>query len=213
MTINPDKSKCVTFSIKNKRNKKDVFNIGTTELENVTEYTYLGLEINVTGSFQNSLDMLSENLNNKAKLKQIPVKTALRLFDAVVLPILTYGSEAWALHLTLDHDKWNKTTTEGTHLNFLKHILGIDRSTNTIICRAELGRYPVSIDINTRIINFYKHVRNMPKDTIIHQTYLLDETLKQNGITGALAQHIKNTGHIYNPEILSFPKSSIKKMF
>ena len=29
-------------------------------------------------------------LNNKAKLKQIPVKTALRLFDAVVLPILAY---------------------------------------------------------------------------------------------------------------------------
>ena len=97
---------------KNKRNKKDVFTIGTTELENVTEYTYLGLKINATGSFQNSLDMLSEKanrakfaLNNKAKLKQIPVKTALRLFDAVVLPILTYGSEAWALHLTLDHDK------------------------------------------------------------------------------------------------------------
>ena len=50
----------------------------------------------------------------------------------------------------------------------------------------------------------------MPKDTIIHQTYLLDETLKHKGITGTLAQHIKNTSHIYNPEILSFPKSLIK---
>ena len=130
-----------------------------------------------------------------------------------MLPILTYGSEAWAQHLTLDHDKWDKTATEHTHLNFLKHILGVNRSTNNIICRAELGRYPVSIDINTRIIKFYKHVRNMPKDTIIHQTYLLDETMKQKGITGILAQHIKSTGHIYNPEILSFPKSLIKKMF
>ena len=97
---------------KNKRNEKDFFTIGTTELENVTEYTYLGLKINAAGSFQNSLDMLSEKanrakfaLNNKAKLKQIPVKIALRLFDAVVLPIMTYGPETWALHLTLDHDK------------------------------------------------------------------------------------------------------------
>ena len=144
---------------------------------------------------------------------QIPVKTALRLFDAVVLPILTYGSEAWALHLTLDHGKWDKTTTERTHLNFLKHILGVNRSTNNIICRAEPGRYPVSINVNTRIINFYKHLRNMPKDTIIHQTYLSDEKLKQKGVTGTLAQHIQNTGHIYNPEIISFPKSSIKRMF
>ena len=116
--INPDKSKCITFSTKNKRNKKDFLTISTTQLENVTECTCLGLDINAAGSFQNSLDMLSEkanrakfDLNNKAKLKQIPVKTALRLFDAVVLPILTYGSEAWALHLTLDHDKWDKTTT------------------------------------------------------------------------------------------------------
>ena len=38
----------------------------------------------------------------------------------------------------------------------------------------------------------------MPKDTIIHQTYL-----KQKGVTGTLAQHIQNTGHIYNPEIIS----------
>ena len=63
MTMNPDKSNCITFSIKNKRNKKDVFTIGTTELENVTEYAYLGLKINATGSFQNSLDMLSEKAN------------------------------------------------------------------------------------------------------------------------------------------------------
>ena len=152
-------------------------------------------------------------LNNKAKLKQIPVKTALRLFDAVVLPILTYGSEAWALHLTLDHDKWDKAATERTHLNFLKHILGVNRSTNNIICRAELGRYPVGIDINTRIINFHKHVRNMPKNTIIQQTYLLDKKLKQKGVTGSFAQHIQSTGHIYNPESISFPKSLIKRMF
>ena len=121
--------------------------------------------------------------------------------------------EAWTLHLTQDHDKWDKTTTERTHQNFLKHILGVNRSTNNIICRAELGRYPVGINVNTRIINFYKHVRNMPKDTTIQQTYFLDEKVKQKGVTGTLAQHIQNTGHIYNREIISFPKSSIKRMF
>ena len=63
MTINPDKSKCITFSTKNKRSKKDFFTIGTTQLENVTEYTYIGLKINAAGPFQNSLDMLSEKAN------------------------------------------------------------------------------------------------------------------------------------------------------
>ena len=63
MTINPNKSKCITFSTRNKRNKKDFFAIGTTQLENVTKYTYLALKINAAGSFQNSLDMLSEKAN------------------------------------------------------------------------------------------------------------------------------------------------------
>ena len=36
-------------------------------------------------------------LNNIAKLKLLPIKTALRLFDAMILPILSYCSEKWAL--------------------------------------------------------------------------------------------------------------------
>ena len=81
-------------------------------------------------------------LNYIAKLKQIPVKTAIYLFDAAVLPIITYGSEIWDLNATLDPDKWDKTSTEQAHLNFIKHILGVNRSTNNLICRVELGRYP-----------------------------------------------------------------------
>ena len=109
-------------------------------------------------------------LNNIAKLKQVPVKTAIYLFDDVVLPILTYGSEIWALKVTLDHDKWDKISTEQAHINFIKHILRVHRSTNNIICRAKLGRYPISIEINTKIINFYRHAKVMPIDSIVHQT-------------------------------------------
>ena len=48
----------------NKRNKKDFFTIGTAQLENVTEHTYLGLKINAAGSFQNSLYILREKANH-----------------------------------------------------------------------------------------------------------------------------------------------------
>ena len=118
-------------------------------------------------------------LNNVAKLKQIPVKTAIYLFDAIVLPILTYGLEIWALNTTLDHDKWDKTSTEQAHLNLIKHILRVNRSTNNLICRAELGRYPLSIEINSKIINFYKHVKAMPVDSIVQQLYMLNKNICQ----------------------------------
>ena len=115
MTVNPIKSKCITFSTKNKRNKKDIFHIGTAPLENISECKYLGLKVNAAGSFLLSKNFLSDKanrakfaFNNIAELKHLPVKTAIRLFDAAVLPILTYGDEVWALNLTLNNDKWTK---------------------------------------------------------------------------------------------------------
>ena len=165
MTVNPTKSKCILFTSKNRINKKDNFNIEEHYLENVSQFTYLGVDINAAGSFKASIDILSTKankakyaLNNIAKLKLLPIKTALRLFDAAILPILTYGSEIWALNSTLDDDKWDISGTELTHLNFVKHILGINRSVNNLLCRAELGGYPISIEINHKILNFYKHI-------------------------------------------------------
>ena len=111
MMVNPIKTKCITFTRKNKINKKDIFSIGEHYLENVSQVNYLGLEINAAGSFKTSMDLLCIKankakyaLNNIIKLKNLPVKVALRLFDAAVLPILTYGSEIWALNSTLDHE-------------------------------------------------------------------------------------------------------------
>ena len=92
----------MTFSSKNKKNTKNVFAIGSCQLENVNEFTYVGLKIDAEGSPSASATMLSSkankvkfSLNNIAKLKQVPVKTAIYLSDAVVLPIITYGSEIW----------------------------------------------------------------------------------------------------------------------
>ena len=151
-------------------------------------------------------------LNNIAKLKQIPVKIAICLFDAAALPIITYGSEIWALNATLDHDKWDKTSTEQADLNFIKHVQGVNRSTKNQICRAELGRYPLSIDINTKIINFYRHVKAMLSDSIVHQLYLLDKNKSQGHVVTTISQHIHNLGYVNNLGILTTPKINTKKL-
>ena len=112
MTVNVTKSKCITFSRKNRKNKKDIFTIGDNSLENVCQFTYLGVDISASGSLKASMDSLCTKANkakyppnNIAKFKRIPVKTAVMLFDATILPILTFGSEVWALTSSLDYDK------------------------------------------------------------------------------------------------------------
>ena len=103
MIINTTKTKCITFQKKNKLNKTELFTVGNCILSNVCEFTYLGIKINASGSFRSSPKFLGENanracfaLNNHLKVRDIPVVIALKLFDATVLPILTYGAEVWA---------------------------------------------------------------------------------------------------------------------
>ena len=128
------KNKMYNIFFKKQENTKNLFAIGSCHLENVNEFIYLGLKIDAADSLSASATVLISKankakfaLNNIAKLKQIPVKTAIYLFDAALLPILTYCSEIWALNATLDHDKWDKTSTEQAHLNFIKHIHGVNR--------------------------------------------------------------------------------------
>ena len=112
MTVNKSKTECMAFSSKSKKNTKDLFTIGSCHLVNVNKFYISWVKIDAAGSLSASATMLGSKankakfaLNNIAKLKQIPVKTVIYLFDAAVLPILPYGSEIWALNVTLDNDK------------------------------------------------------------------------------------------------------------
>ena len=79
------------------------------------------------------------------------------------MPILSYGSEVRAITQTLDCGKWDTTPTKKSHLNLVKNILGVNRSVNNILCRAKLGKYPSTVGINCRMVNFFKHIQNAPE--------------------------------------------------
>ena len=49
LTVNPSKSKCITFSRKNKKNNKDSFVMGKNNLDNVSEFSYLGKKLMLLG--------------------------------------------------------------------------------------------------------------------------------------------------------------------
>ena len=62
LSINTEKTKCMTFQKKNKTSNKDIFQINQTPIENVSEYTYLGITFVPSGSFR----LTFQNLSNKA---------------------------------------------------------------------------------------------------------------------------------------------------
>ena len=78
-----------------KVNERSSFFIDGKVVQNVSEFTYPGINITSNGSFQSTLKNLSCKasspifaLNSRFKLKKIPVKAAFKLFDTTILPIL-----------------------------------------------------------------------------------------------------------------------------
>ena len=184
MNLNIKKTKCLTFQKKNKVEKRQSFAYGEHKIENVASYTYLGMTISANGSFHMSTENLCSKakraifaINNRFPLKQLPVKIALKLFDSAIAPILLYGSEVFSLFTYMDYAKWDNCNVEKVHLNFCKHLLGVNRTTTNNLVRGELGRYPLKININFRIKSFFDHIMNSNKDDLVYQAFKINEEL------------------------------------
>ena len=83
----------------------------------------------------------------------------------MVLPILIYGSEIWGFE--------NIDILERVHLQFCKMILHLKQSTPNFIVYAELGRYPITVSVKLRMINFWSRLLNGKESKICAVLYKL----------------------------------------
>ena len=93
----------------------------------------------------------------------------IKLFDTCISPILLYGSEVWAPYMNHNCTTWDTTQIEKTHTQFLKRLLGVNRSTTNILVRSELGRHSLQEKIVTRNINYIKYVENKGPHVLVKQ--------------------------------------------
>lgn len=71
----------------------------------------------------------------------------LELFDIMIKPILTYGSEVWGLN--------NLDSIETFYLSFLKSMLCVKKSTPNCYVYGDFGVFPLQIDIKMRIAKYW----------------------------------------------------------
>ena len=186
----------------NYKNEEDFLMFKNDQIENVTEFKFLGNKIKYNGNLEPS----SEDLAKKARkamysiksytssYSDLPVKVSCNLFDTLIRPILCYNSEIFYMDIYLKYyrakqrsiknnfqvDKFDfidKTTLEKVHLHFCKNILGVRRNSTNLTARAELGRSPVEKYIAFQTIKYLSRLHMDDINPLLKDAFQLCKVL------------------------------------
>ncbi len=171
LTINNKKTKVVIFNKCGKIMKNNGFSIDKEKLEIVKEMKYLGIVFNSNCTFHSAIENLKKK-SDKAMFKLFKsfgnttpdIRTSIHLFDLMIKPILLYNCEIWGPTIC-NLDKMLEINTSTTqfyykfpfkkmHMKWAKYILGLNNKSTNIAITAELGHYPLIVDIMCTAVKY-----------------------------------------------------------
>ena len=198
LEINLNKTKTLTFN-KSGSFIDENFYLGQDKIESVNSYTYLGLDLDSSGTFENAISKLSEKgLKALFKLYRLTdfnynLPTMIHIFDHTIAPILLYGAEVWGINLAKLRKKgannnFFEKNLEGNpltqlELKFCRRLLHVKRNTPLIGVRGELGRYPITIKAITRSIKYLNQIEKRAQGKLIKDAMQECIALENNGQT------------------------------
>ena len=162
LRINVQKTKTMTIG---KQHKELKVRLDGEELEQVTEFVYLGGLITEDGQCTKDIkrriglaSAMFGRLSRMWKTSSISTRTKIKLYRAFVTPVLMYGSECWCLR------KEDERRILVAEMSWLRRIAGRtrrDRIRNEVI-RKELGQRETLVDkIRKRRLTWFGHVVRM----------------------------------------------------
>ena len=206
LKINSKKTKIMIFQKRPRKSTDINFNIGTESIEIAQEYTYLGTRLTPTGNFTLALEHLKEkamhaftSIRKHSTLNRLRPNTASQIFDTMIFPILSYNSEIWGMYTKQDFKAWDRSPIEKIHLKFCKRYLEVSNKASNIACRAELGRLPLIIPINQRIMKYLVYLNNKDNDSIVKQSFLMSKNLHLINNSGFYSNFINLKEHYHIP--------------
>ena len=233
LTINSKKSKIVIFN-KGGKLLKEQFTLDGKQLEIVPFYTYLGIDIPTSGSFNPGM----AQMNSKAKKAMMPLYTtimqfnlpfnkALHLFQTYVEPILLYNAENFTAMTENQIDKCKRGTLNvyeiatnakmtTTQLKFIKFILGVGKQSPNMAVLGEAAVLPLLMRAYISMLKFWDRIRNMGDDTLVKLAY--KENIQTNSTWCKTIQTLNTSFHLHTkerspPEFPNVVKKKIKTDF
>ncbi|KAG7668437.1 hypothetical protein KSW81_002321 [Nannochloris sp. 'desiccata'] len=106
------------------------------------------------------------------------------VFDVMVDPALAYGAEVWAPELLCQDPL--KNSCERVHLQALKWLFGLPKSTASCIVLSEAGRWPLALRWVKRLARFYNGLVKAPSNSSLKNDFIDKCQLKANPLPGSI---------------------------
>ncbi|XP_077868890.1 uncharacterized protein LOC144359815 [Saccoglossus kowalevskii] len=120
----------------------------------------------------------------------IPVEIHLKMFDAMIKPMLLYCSEIWS-DCIINKGRFLanlNSPMEKLHIKFCKSLLKVNSKATNLACLLELGRLPLAISSIRQMLKYWMRLNDMDHNTLVHEAYQLgiqlDDAGVQNWVTG-----------------------------
>ena len=111
----------------------------------------------------------------------LPPKTACKLFDSNVSPVLNYAAELWGSYKEIQQ-------IETVHYRFLKYTLGVKDSTSNLATLGEFGRFPMCITHSSKIIKYWSRLLKLDKNKLVKKAYNTLYSLHNSGFQTWVSQ-------------------------
>ena len=203
LEVNLKKTKVMIFQKCNRKPKNLQFYYQHNFIDIVQEYTYLGIKITPNGCFTMAQKNLCEKaqraifkVQKYANISKLPLRLAFKIFDATILPILTYGGEIWAVSKKSHFIRWDKSPIEQVHLKFCKIFLQLNRRASNIATRGVLGRLPIQLTLAKKALKYYSYLCDKDECTIVKQAFLISKQLEsenQKSFVNELKSFLRET--------------------
>ena len=196
ITLNIKKTKVMIFNKNGRHIRRNIY-YGDKRIETTRQYKYLGFMVTPSGEITTGLkDLKDRSLRAFAKMKnklgvffkKHPL-ISIKLFNALVQPILLYASDFWGI---LKPPQNNPVET--VHLSFCKQILGVQKQTTNIGVLLELGQVPLSLSAQKNAIKNWVRIINKIKCNAMVENSHANAVLKKLNWSTKIENRISEIG-------------------
>ena len=174
LTVNIEKTKIMVFRRGGSLRKAERWYYHGSQLQVVPYFKYLGVTFSTSGSWARNNTLMGERgqraLNYirsvNFKLSSLPCKALCSMFDAMVVPSMTYGGEVWGFD--------ECSALERVQAKFGKFVLGLPISVPNIVPCMEMGRNSIKCIVYQKIINYWIKISHMTSNRSPWKCYQLN---------------------------------------